>query len=104
VIRKLSDKYPHLLPTSSSSLSGQSDIKKKGSDFQRPRNIADVAAIEQLEQANRSLHRQVDEYKKVVEQLKQQINASARPSEHGPSRNTNKHSFFDFGLPRNSSK
>ena len=30
----------------------------------------DSAAMEQLDQANKSLHRQVEEYKKIVEQLK----------------------------------
>jgi len=60
VIRKLTDKYPHLLPAPSSSLSPNSDLKKKGSDFPpKNRSSVDVATIEQLEQANRSLHRQV---------------------------------------------
>ena len=105
VIKKLTDKYPHLLPTTNtSSLAGHSDIKKKGSDMPRSRNIADVAAIDQLEQANRSLHRQNDDYKKVVDQLKQQLAAFGKPSEHGPSRNSNKQNFFDFGSPRQNSK
>ena len=50
VIRKLTDKYPHLLPaTNSSSLSGHSDVKKKGSQIPKSRNVADVATIDQLE-------------------------------------------------------
>ena len=50
VIKKLTDKYPHLLPapTSHSSLSHGSDVKKKGSQLPKNRNAADVATIEQL--------------------------------------------------------
>ena len=45
VIKKLTDKYPHLLPAPSSSLAPNSDLKKKGSDFPKNRSSVDAAAI-----------------------------------------------------------
>ena len=57
-----------------------------------------------MEQANRSLHRQVDEYKKIVEQLKQQLFASSKQIE-GDNKNK-RNLLLDFGgsAPRISSK
>jgi len=58
VIKKLTEKYPNLVPQMQQSTL-MPDLKKKGSDFPKNRNPADAATIEQLEQANKSLHRQV---------------------------------------------
>lgn len=77
LIKKITEKHPELIqiiqPTSTQTLLVPTpDIKKKNSDYPKNRQ-ADAATIAQLEQANRSLHRQVEDYKKVVEQLREQI-------------------------------
>ena len=47
VIKKLTEKYPHLLPapTTHSSISHGSDLKKRGSELPKNRNPVDLAAI-----------------------------------------------------------
>jgi hypothetical protein len=46
VIKKLTDKYPNLVPQPQSVL--MPDLKKKGSDYPKNRNPADAATIERL--------------------------------------------------------
>jgi hypothetical protein len=58
VIKKLTEKYPDLLPQPAELLP-EVGMTKKGSDMPRNKHT-DGAAMTQIEQANRSLHRQVD--------------------------------------------
>ena len=66
LMRKIADKHPSLLSVISEDTKKGIEVigEKKG----RPQ--VDSAMMAQLEQANRSLHRQVEEYKKLVEQMK----------------------------------
>lgn len=63
-MKKVADKHPALL-------SIISDEGKKGTEGEKKGKVQnDSALVAQLEQANRSLHRQVEEYKRIVEQMK----------------------------------
>jgi hypothetical protein len=71
LLKKMGQKYPDLIPAPQPTLVlPTGDLRKKGSDMAK-NGPADRAALEQLEQANRSLHRQVEEYKQTTEQLRQ---------------------------------
>lgn len=62
LMRKIADKHPSLL-------SIVSEDSKKGTELngdKKGKSQVDSAMVAQLEQANRSLHRQVEEYKKIV--------------------------------------
>lgn len=63
LMRKIADKHPSLL-------SVVSDDSKRGTEIsggdKKGKSQVDSAMVAQLEQANRSLHRQVEEYKRIV--------------------------------------
>jgi hypothetical protein len=71
-------------------------------------NQVDQGRIDQLEQANRSLHRQVEEYKRLIEQLKGDL-AKNGPKNKAPineaihgSKGKNSLGIFDFQFKQKS--
>lgn len=74
VIKKLAEKYPGLVSSISDISTGTPQGSKRLGDAQTDRNKSTKSTITQdpaaLEQANRSLHRQIEEYKRIVDQLK----------------------------------
>ena len=71
MVKRIGEKHPSLITV-------VSDGDKNGEGEKKGKSQVDNAMVEQLEQANRSLHRQVEEYKRLVEQLKKDIIQPAR--------------------------
>jgi len=69
-IANLSKKYPELVKSIPSSLMSPT-LKRKTSEA----NISkqEAGALAQMEQVNRSLRRQIDEYKKITDQLREEL-------------------------------